>query len=296
MKLSDFFRTSCGYKRLAIVLVVAILASWTGWMMHFVAVGVFDKSPLVVWLLIGLPVIYIALLIADIVIKNSKQQQRNHFGWCCAGVFVAIYAVATMATWFSISKAGHSSIGVVTNQGLYNSIGIQKAGWDKDYFYIAEYYNKFSHEHCYLALHNNNDPLTNPCGLLEIDIFDKNLNRIDGCALELTPQDEGVTNLGRYIDAYVGICLQDIFTNANQADVEYLYEYVSENGSLPLYTQYDFYSRHKERILPTSANHPESKNLGWWHRNIYDKQNDAVGVSFMLIGVIPVNYPAFADK
>jgi len=296
MKRLEQFCTPRGYKRSAIVLAVAILASWTGWMMHFVAIGVFDCSPLVVWLLFGLPVIYIALLIADGIIKRRRQQPRKRFGWLCAGVFVVMYAIATMATWFEICKAGHSPIGVVTNKGLYNSIGIRKAGWDKDYFYIATYYNKFTREHCYLALHNNNDPLSNPCGLLELDIFDMNLHRIDGCALEVTQQGEGTTNLGRYIDANVGICLKDIFTNANQSDLEYLYEHVLEIGSLPRYTQYDFYSRHKERILPISAMHPQAFNLGWWHHNIYDKQNDAVAVSFMLIDIIPVNYPAYTGK
>ena len=296
MKLSDYFRTPRGYKRLAIVLAVAILASCLGWMMHFVAIGVFDCSPMVVWLLFGLPVIYIVLLIADGIIKRRKQQPRKRFGWFCTGVFVVMYAVATMATWFEICKAGHSPIGVVTNKGLYNSIGIRKADLDKDYIYIAEYYNKFTHDHCYLAIHNNNDPLTNPCGLLELDFFDMNLHRIDGCALEVTQQGEGTTKLGRYIDANVGICFKDIFTNANQSDLEFLYEFVLELGSLPRQTQYDFYSRHKERILPTSAMHPQAFNLGWWHHNIYDKQNDAVAVSFMLIDVIPVNYPAYTGK
>ena len=294
MKLSEYFSTPRGYKRLAIVPAVAIIAALAAWVVPFFAVGVCDKSPLTGWILIALPIVYVLLLVIDIIVKHRNKQVRNHFPWVCAGIFIVIYWIVTFCMMFSISQYGKSSIGVVTDKGLYNSIGISKVEWNGQCMFIAEYDNKYTNEHCYLVLHNNTESLSTP-GILVADIYDMNLHRIDGFTLEAILPGEDTMTLGEYIDDYVGEMVDYVFLLANDKELDALINYYKENNDI-LSTPYRFFTRDMLSLEPMATPYPDAKSLGWWHKSIYNEKNNLVAVSFMKLPVKVVNNPAYSEK
>ena len=290
MKLSEYFRTSRGYKRLAIVLAVAVVAVLAGWGITFCMIGVSELHSPSRWLALGMPIVYLVLWLIVIIVKKCKKQPRKRFSWFCGWVLVILY-FSTYVYILGVHAPIHpTEIGCVTEQGLYKK-GICKLKWGKeDCMYIAKYYNKFAHQRCYVVLFNHHTYSNAPYemkGLMEIDIYDMDLNLIDGCMVELAPQGKGTMELGEYLDNYVGVYIERIMGESKNAWTRIL-----EDGDL--YSYYTFEDRNGIKISASADSYPDATNLHWWDYDRYDEKHKTFCTSFMHLGVIPVNYPAFA--
>lgn len=292
MKLNEYFRTPRGYKRLAMVPAVAIIAALTAWFLTFFMIGISELHYPSRWLALGMPLVYFAIWLIAIIVKKCKKQPRKRFSWFCGWVFVLLY----FCTYFYIlavqAPLHPTEIGCVTEHGLYNK-GICKLKWGKeDCMYIAKYYNKYAHQRCYVVLFNHNFYSNAPermKGLMEIDIYDMNLNLIDGCMVELAPQGKGKMELGDYLDKYVGVYIGRVMGESKNA-----WKRILEDGDL--YSYYTFEDRDGNGINASAEAHPDATNLHWWDYDRYNEKHNTFCTSFMHLGVIPVNYPALVGK
>ena len=201
MKFTDYFRTRKGLIRIAVLLIVSLLSVLISRTTFFYCVIISRKAIDVMLKILITLSLFLFCISLGIIYKRYEKKPVKRFPWLCVGVFEIVFTANyffNMASPYGIYSYNwekdysfRSSVlsdndyiiiqhGNSTNlrTGIYNKFGIKLASTEADCIYLAEYYNKFSRETCFVGLSAYNG------SSLVIDIFDRNWKKYDSFAVE----------------------------------------------------------------------------------------------------------------
>lgn len=298
MKLNEYFRTPRGYKRLgiwsAVVLLTIPVMRPITFLLHYVT----ESTSKVVTFSLWIAAAFLVLWLVSAILKWSNMRPVKRFPLFCAGTAVAIYMVYAFSFYMCICYKP-TKLGAVAVQGthaLYNPIGWRIAKWDKPYMYVSEFYNTHLRERCYVALYANSYGWKDATGLMEIDMFTKDWEPLDHCAVMLEQSGEGTMELRYFLGEAIGVEGKMLFsTNHYNSWKKFTEEYdVEYIPSCDCGYQFETYTH--EPIQAFGHDYNGGLYYGWADKDFYDEDHHLVGRSFKHLPVRVLNHPTYMEK